>query len=259
MSSASESQQESVPFGYKNVNRGEKKGMVDNMFSRIADRYDLLNDLMSMGMHRLWKADLVRSVEVADRPESPPKVVDLAGGTGDVAFLLRSRVQREGKAVSLSVCDICDKMLSVGKARAEQQGIHDIQWLRTDGEELPFETESVDAITISFGLRNFTSPEKGLKESLRVLKPGGRYYCLEFSRVENPVLRLLYLATSFLWIPLLGLLVAGDFFSYLYLVMSIQRWPSQEQLRSQMLSVGFSKVGFRNFLFGVCALHVGVK
>ncbi|KAL8454906.1 hypothetical protein Emag_001272 [Eimeria magna] len=356
--------EEYTSFGYRQVPVEEKKKLVDNLFTSVAEtnvlsclllfvaaeKYDLMNDLMSWGVHRIWKNHFVElvnfpPVQQAQRggatggPLEAPEtalgstgeasrgssvqaeaftVLDLAGGTGDIAFRLIDRALQqhqqqdhqqqpsaaaEGAMCSgyeVTVCDINADMLRVGMARAEERGLPvrpicdameasslsstsssnsgssssvllprpsdfgrvgplSLRWVRASGEALPFVSESFDVITIAFGLRNFASPVQGLREAVRVLKPGGRFLCLEFSRVTNPVLASLYDAYSFAALPALGSIVAGDSGPYRYLAESVRRFPAQEELAMLMQQQGFKHVSFSNMSFGVVAIHSGFK
>ncbi|KAL8453163.1 hypothetical protein Emed_001033 [Eimeria media] len=348
-------------FGYRQVPIEEKKKLVDNLFTNVAEKYDMMNDLMSWGIHRIWKNHFVELVNFPPVQQTQPggplggppgapeagasgapseasrgsgvqaeafTVLDLAGGTGDIAFRLIDRAlqqhqQQEHKqqqqqqayaaaegamcsGYEVTVCDINADMLRVGMARAEERGLPvrpmcdtmepssfsstnnnsnnnnsssssssgvllprpsdfgrvgplSLRWVRASGEALPFVSESFDVITIAFGLRNFASPAQGLREALRVLKPGGRFLCLEFSRVTNPVLASLYDAYSFAALPALGSLVAGDSGPYRYLAESVRRFPAQEELAMLMQQQGFKHVSFSNMSFGVVAIHSGFK
>jgi demethylmenaquinone methyltransferase/2-methoxy-6-polyprenyl-1,4-benzoquinol methylase len=242
-----------VDFGFRRVRRGEKAGLVGAVFDSVAPRYDLMNDLMSGGIHRLWKAELVDRL----RPRGGETILDLAGGTGDVALRILERVESRGGARIL-VCDITFAMLQTGRDRALDQGIlHGIDWIAGDAQALPFASASVDACTIAFGLRNVTDIDRALAEIRRVLKPGGRFLCLEFSRVVLPWLAGLYDLYSFQVLPILGQVVAGDRAAYQDLVESIRRFPPQEELERRMREAGFGQVRHRNLSGGIAALHSG--
>jgi demethylmenaquinone methyltransferase / 2-methoxy-6-polyprenyl-1,4-benzoquinol methylase len=237
-------------FGFRTVSQDEKTRMVRRVFSSVAQRYDLMNDLMSGGAHRLWKDRLVQGI--AARPGQ--LVLDLAGGTGDVAF----RLARREEAPDVVVCDINEQMVSVGRDRGINRGIvQGIDWTVGDAEHLPFADKSFDACSIVFGLRNVTRPQDALREILRVLRPGGRFYCLEFSRVILPGLDKLYDAYSFAVLPRLGRIVAGDAESYRYLAESIRQFPDQEGLAMMMRRAGFGVVSYESWSGGIVALHTG--
>ena len=237
-------------FGEETIPEEEKAGRVHGVFSSVAARYDLMNDLMSGGVHRLWKDAMIDWL--APRPGT--RLIDVAGGTGDIAFRFLRRVRGEGEAV---VCDMTEAMLAEGERRAEAQGIRGLTWVCGDAMRLPFPDRSFDAYTIAFGIRNVTRVEDALSEAFRVLRPGGRFLCLEFSRVTAPALRRVYDAYSFGLIPPLGKAVAGDRDSYRYLVESIRRFPDQERFAGMVRAAGFGQVRHRNLSMGIAALHSG--
>jgi demethylmenaquinone methyltransferase/2-methoxy-6-polyprenyl-1,4-benzoquinol methylase len=242
---------EETDFGFRRVGAAEKPRLVGAVFESVATRYDLMNDLMSGGVHRLWKASLIDRL----RPRPGERLLDLAGGTGDIAFRFLDRVGGDGTAI---VCDFTPAMLEVGAARALDRGILDgIHWVAGDAEKLPLATTSVDAVTIAFGLRNVTHRGAAFAEALRVLKPGGRFLCLEFSHVAAPVLARLYDLYSFTVLPLLGALVARDRESYQYLAESIRRFPDQAALADEMRQAGFAQVKARSLSGGIAAIHSG--
>jgi len=237
-------------FGYRRVKAEEKARLVRDVFDSVADRYDLMNDLMSGGVHRLWKAELID--RLAPRPGQ--HVVDVAGGTGDIAL----RILNRAAGARVMVCDINESMLRRGRDRAIDAGrLAGIAWVCGDAEELPIADASADAYTIAFGLRNVTHIEAALAEARRVLKPGGRFFCLEFSRVEGPLLGRAYDLYSFAVLPVLGQVVAGDRDAYQYLVESIRRFPPQGELARLMEAAGFEQVAYRNLTGGIAALHSG--
>ena len=237
-------------FGYREVKREEKEPLVRQVFDSVAGRYDLMNDLMSAGIHRLWKASLVS--QVAPRPHQA--LLDVAGGTGDIAFRLQDRAPK----ARIAVCDINEKMLSVGRDRAIDQGrLAGLDWVVGNAERLPFADRSFDAYTIAFGLRNVTDIDAALREARRVLKPGGRFFCLEFSQIVLPALRELYDRYSFSVLPWLGGVVAGDRDSYRYLAESIRQFPPQEALLTRLEAAGLEKARYRNMTGGVVAIHSG--
>jgi demethylmenaquinone methyltransferase / 2-methoxy-6-polyprenyl-1,4-benzoquinol methylase len=244
---------EKVPFGYRDVAPEEKPALVREIFSSVARRYDLMNDLMSMGVHRLWKDSFVDWLN----PQPGMAVLDVAGGTGDIAFRIAERVARRGEA-EIAVCDINPDMLAQGMRRPEAAA-RKITWLCGDAENLPVESESRDAYTIAFGIRNTTHLEKALSEAYRVLRPGGRFLCLEFSRVAAPWLDELYDAYSFAVLPRLGEVVAGDGAAYRYLAESIRRFPAQGAFAGLIAGAGFCQVKFRNLSGGIAAMHSGWK
>lgn len=240
-------------FGFREVPEHEKTGLVRGVFASVADNYDLMNDLMSAGVHRLWKDALIARLD----PRPGQTVLDVAGGTGDVAFRIREATRGRGAVL---VCDLTPDMLRVGRDRAIDRGVLDgIAWLAGDAQALPVAARSVDAVTIAFGLRNVTRIEDVLAEAYRVLRPGGRFLCLEFSQVVLPVLDRLYDLYSFNVLPRLGELVARDRESYQYLVESIRRHPDQATLREMFLDAGFERADYTNLSGGIVALHTGRK
>jgi len=237
-------------FGFRTVPAEDKAELVHGVFERVARRYDIMNDLMSLGVHRLWKASMMD--ELNPRPRT--HLLDVAGGTGDIAFRFLDRCP-DG---TVTVCDINDAMVAVGRDRAIDQGrIAGIDWVVGDAERIPLADMSVDACTIAFGLRNVTHIDAALAEMRRVLRPGGRFLCLEFSRVVMPVLDRIYDTYSFEVLPRLGAVVAKDRDAYTYLVESIRRFPPQEELEARMRAVGFDRVSHRNMSGGIVALHSG--
>ncbi len=236
-----------VPFGYRDVAPDEKPRLVRGIFDSVAARYDLMNDLMSGGLHRLWKRELVDWL--APRPGQ--RLLDLAGGTGDVA--LRAAKRPHGPIV---VCDLTPAMLTIGRNKAIDRGLIDgIVWIAGNAESLPFANASFDACTIAFGLRNVARIDLALAEIRRVLRPGGHFLCLEFSKVVVPGLRALYDRYSFDVLPALGGMVAGDEDSYRYLAESIRRFPDQERLAGIIAGSGLGQVTHRNLSGGVAAIH----
>jgi demethylmenaquinone methyltransferase/2-methoxy-6-polyprenyl-1,4-benzoquinol methylase len=243
-------------FGFRKVPVAAKKGMVREVFDSVASKYDLMNDLMSLGVHRLWKDAFVDWLN----PRPGQHLLDVAGGTGDIAFrfLDRTRKKAGGAPARVTVCDINQSMLSVGRDRAIDRGIiAGIDWVCGDAESLPVPSASVDCYTIAFGLRNVTHIDLALAEARRVLKPGGRMMCLEFSKVALPILEKPYDLYSFEVLPRLGSMVAGDAESYRYLAESIRRFPPQEELAARMRAVGLGQVKYRNLSGGIAAVHTG--
>lgn len=231
-------------FGYQSVEENEREQRIRRVFEAVARRYDLMNDLMSMGIHRLWKRTLVRLAA----PRAGQLIVDLAGGTGDVA----ARLAAADRVVA--VCDPSVPMMQAGRARGHRH----VQWLAGTGENMPLPVGSVDTITIAFGIRNVTRIEDALAEALRVLKPGGRFLCLEFSTPWAPV-RPFYNFFSFAVIPRLGAMVAQAPGAYTYLVESIRRFPDQRSFQALMQQAGFGDVSYRNLSLGIACIHVGTK
>jgi len=237
-------------FGYRRVKAEEKARLVRQVFDSVADRYDLMNDLMSGGVHRLWKAELIDRLA----PRRGQILLDVAGGTGDIA----ERILGRAAGASVVVCDVTEAMLRRGRDRAIDAGrLRGIDWVCGDAENLPIADASVDGYTIAFGLRNVTHIEAALAEARRVLKPGGRFLCLEFSRVEAPLFGRVYDLYSFTVLPLLGQVVAGDREAYQYLVESIRRFPPQAELARMMAAAGLERVDYRNLTGGIAALHSG--
>jgi demethylmenaquinone methyltransferase/2-methoxy-6-polyprenyl-1,4-benzoquinol methylase len=240
-------------FGQKTVSPDEKTKLVEGVFSSVADRYDVMNDTMSFGIHRLWKDKFVSMI----RPKMSWDYVDVAGGTGDIAFRIR---QKTSNKTYITLCDINEAMLSKGRDRALDKGyVENMDYVVGNAESLPFDDNSKDIYTIAFGLRNVTHIDKALKEAHRVLKPGGMFWCLEFSHVEYPIMQKAYDAYSYALIPKMGKLIAGDEESYQYLVESIRKHPNQEELKQRMSEAGFKKAGYKNLTFGVAAIHFGTK
>ncbi|HYU11897.1 MAG TPA: class I SAM-dependent methyltransferase [Stellaceae bacterium] len=238
-------------FGFRRVPEGEKAPLVRAVFDSVAGRYDLMNDLMSAGIHRLWKAEMVARLN----PRPGQRLLDVAGGTGDIARRALPRLAPDagGRVV---VCDANRQMVETGRARALDDGILvGIEWLCGDAEQLPFADRSFDLYTIAFGLRNVTRIERALAEARRVLRPGGRFLCLEFTPAVTPLLQPLYDLYSFRVLPLLGQLVTGDRAAYTYLVESIRRFPSQSVLLELIEAAGFGRARCRNLTGGIAALH----
>jgi demethylmenaquinone methyltransferase / 2-methoxy-6-polyprenyl-1,4-benzoquinol methylase len=243
-----------VDFGARRVPEGEKASLVRALFDSVAPRYDLMNDLMSGGTHRWWKAEMVAWL----KPRPGQVLLDVAGGTGDIGLRALPHLAPTGAPArgSVVVCDTSEQMLAVGRARALDQGIlAGVEWVCADAERLPAADRSVDLYTVAFGLRNVTRLDAALTEARRVLKPGGRFLCLEFTPEMTPLLQPLYDLYSFQIVPLLGQIVAGDREAYTYLVESIRRFPRQSELSAEIERAGFDQVRFRNLTGGVAALH----
>lgn len=241
-------------FGFQRVREDEHPSLVRGVFDSVAGRYDLMNDLMSGGLHRLWKAALLDWL----RPRPGMRLIDLGGGTGDIGFGFIDRAGGARSGSSVVISDINARMLEVGRDRAIDRGlVEGVAFICGDAESLPFADGSADACTIAFALRNVTRRDLALTEARRVLRPGGHFLCLEFSRVVLPMLDRLYDAYSFRLLPLLGQLVTGDRDAYQYLIESIRTFPDQETLSGEMRDAGFENVRHRNLSGGIVALHSG--
>jgi len=239
-------------FGFQTVDASAKASMVHGVFTRVASKYDVMNDVMSGGVHRLWKDAMMDWL--APRPGQ--RLLDVAGGTGDVAFRFLNRAP----GATATVCDMTEQMLVEGRQRAESDRMGDrLDWVVGDAMALPFADSSFDVYTISFGIRNVTRIEDALAEAFRVLKPGGRLMVLEFSQLPNPLLQKAYDLYSFNVIPVMGQVIAGDRDSYQYLVESIRKFPDQESFAAMIRAAGFGQVKYRNLTLGVAALHSGWK
>jgi demethylmenaquinone methyltransferase/2-methoxy-6-polyprenyl-1,4-benzoquinol methylase len=245
----SKSEEPEASFGFAPVAAEAKQGLVNDVFARVARRYDLMNDLMSGGLHRLWKDDFIGWLAPPKGP-APFALLDVAGGTGDIASRF---LQAAGGGAYAVICDISAEMMEVARARAPKK--ERLAWVQGNAENLPFPAKSFDAYTIAFGMRNLTHIEAALAEAFRVLKHGGRFLSLEFSAVETPILDTLYDAYSMNLIPVLGALVAGDSASYRYLVESIRRFPNQKSFMEMIENAGFERVRYRNLSGGIAAIH----
>jgi len=269
-------------FGFEDVPAADKSRRVAEVFSRVADTYDVMNDAMSAGLHRVWKDEFVRAAGplAARGGARPPVLLDVAGGTGDVAFRLAAALRRSpvrhagGGRPTVIIADINADMLRVGEARAaaaafargapdgggaEPDDEPELRWVQGDAEALPLPDASVDLYTIAFGIRNVTRVDAALADAFRVLRPGGRFMCLEFSRVTHPAAAAAYDAYSFHAIPALGAAIAGDRASYEYLVESIRRFPPQAEFAAMIRAAGFAGVTWTDLTLGVCAIHSGFK
>jgi demethylmenaquinone methyltransferase/2-methoxy-6-polyprenyl-1,4-benzoquinol methylase len=246
-------------FGFKQVDREEKAGLVKEIFSGVAKKYDLMNDLMSGGIHRLWKNKMVEQINFSDATKDYA-TIDLAGGTGDVAFRIAKKARLKNVKCKIDVVDINQEMLDVGKDRAVDLNLFaDLNFTCCDGEKLCFEDESFDFFTIAFGIRNFTNIDLALAEAHRVLKPGGKFLCLEFSKVNDYFLQKIYDAYSFKVIPKIGEVILKDRASYQYLVESIRKFPTQDEFKKMIETAGFKNASYQNLSFGAAAIHVGIK
>jgi demethylmenaquinone methyltransferase/2-methoxy-6-polyprenyl-1,4-benzoquinol methylase len=245
--------QKTTHFGYREVPAQDKAGLVHDVFESVAGKYDLMNDLMSLGVHRAWKRDFVANSGV----RLGHKVLDLAGGTGDIAALMSKRVGKNGQVV---LSDINEAMLEVGRQRLEDRGISgNVSYALANAEKLPFDDREFDAVAIAFGLRNVTDKDAALCEMFRVLRPGGKALILEFSQVQPEILKKVYDGYSFGILPVLGKLIAGDEESYRYLAESIRKHPPQEELAEMMREAGFEQVRYRNLSGGIVAIHTGIR
>lgn len=240
-------------FGYQEVAPEDKSRLVGAMFARVAGRYDLMNDLMSVGVHRLWKAAMIDWLA----PLPGVRLLDVAGGTGDIAFRVLDRLAgRTGTAPQIIVCDASRQMLEVGRDHAiDANRLDAIEWLCADAEALPLPDRSIEAYTIAFGIRNVSRIDRVLAEARRVLVPGGRFLCLEFATVPSPVLRQAYETYSFTVLPWLGARVAGDQAAYRYLVESIRQFPDQATFARMIERADLDRVRYRNLSGGIAALH----
>ncbi len=240
-------------FGEKRVSPGDKTGLVRGVFDSVADKYDVMNDLMSGGLHRLWKDRFVRMI----RPRPGLKYLDVAGGTGDIAFRI---LKKAGPGAKITVFDMNEHMLTKGRDRALDKGLmNGLEWVTGNAEDLPFPDAGFDVYTIAFGLRNVTRIDTALTEAVRVLRPGGRFFCLEFSHIRQPLLARAYDAYSYGIIPKIGEMVTNDRESYQYLVESIRKFPDQRRLATRIGQAGFENVKFSNLSAGVVAIHQAIK
>lgn len=250
-------------YGFEQIPEEERKTKVNEMFSYMSSVYDMSIDVMSLGIHRIWKNTFVNTLN----PQPGMKVLDVAGGTGDIAFRIiqhsSKRTSSEQSSIVVTVCDINEQMLNVGRQRAEKQcdseGRNRIYWLLDDAENLSIDSNSYDVYTVSFGMRNITDMKKALKEAYRVLKPGGRFLCLEFTYLPNPILRKLYNFYSFTFLPVVLQIFMGDYKHYEYLVNSIRKFPDQEHFKKLVQDAGFKDVTYENLTCGIVAIHSGYK
>ncbi len=241
-------------FGFQATTPEDRTRRVQDVFTSVAQKYDIMNDLMSLGIHRYWKNNFIAHLPI----KACDKILDVAGGTGDIAFKILETYPH--LAPQVTICDLTPNMLHVGQERALNKGIlKNLEWVCGNAEDLPFPDESFDIYTISFGMRNVTNLDKALAEAHRVLKPGGRFVCLEFSKVNNPILEKIYDRYSFGILPQLGQWIARDRASYQYLVESIRKFPDQHTFSTLLKKTGFVNVHWKNFLNGVSCIHSAHK
>lgn len=261
---------ETTHFGFKTINKTDKESMVGGVFSSVASNYDVMNDVMSMGVHRLWKSHFINRLDAGMRPGSnrPLDFLDVAGGTGDIAFGLLDHAEKKfgDKLSTMTVADINADMLREGELRYKKTKWNDgsdrVSFLVQNGETMDqIPDNSKDVYTIAFGIRNFTNIQAGLDTAYRVLRPGGIFACLEFSQVDNVALDYVYQVYSFSLLPLMGQLIANDRDSYQYLVESIRKFPKQEEFKGMIEKAGFyvPEKGYENLTWGVATIHIGVK
>ena len=248
----SDKKENTTHFGFETILEKDKSEKVQGVFSSVASKYDVMNDVMSLGIHRVWKDAMMDWLA----PIRGQALLDVAGGTGDISF----RFLKRASGANATVLDLTESMLAEGRKRAENVGISgQLEWVVGDAMALPFEDDSFDVYTISFGIRNVTNPQKALSEAYRVLKPGGRIMVLEFSHIPNDLLQWFYDKYSFNVIPRLGQIIASDRSSYQYLVESIRKFPKQESFMKLVNAAGFENTKFRNLTMGVACLHSGWK
>lgn len=248
----SEQDEKTTHFGFQTVAEDDKAGMVHGVFSNVASKYDIMNDVMSVGIHRVWKDAMMDWLA----PRDHQRLLDVAGGTGDIAF----RFLKRAPGATAVVCDMTEPMLIEGRKRAEAAAMAEkLDWVVGDAMSLPFDDNAFDVYTISFGIRNVTRPQDALAEAYRVLRPGGRLVVLEFNQIPNDGLQKLYDLYSFNMIPRMGQIIAGDRDSYQYLVESIRKFPDQDTFAGMIRTAGFDNVKYRNLSLGIAALHSGWK
>jgi len=242
-------------FGFKKIEAAEKQPLVNNIFSNVADKYDLMNDLMSFGMHRLWKDEFIRQI-----PNLNSNILDVASGSGDIALKLAKKAKDRGSNISLTLSDINEEMLKQAKRKSIDLNLfQNLKFKVASAEELPFPDNSFDYYTIAFGIRNVPDINKALKEAYRVLKPMGKFVCLEFSKIKENYLKDFYRFYSFNIIPKIGQMIAGNKEAYEYLVESIELFPSQDEFKIMIKETGFEDVNYKNLSGGIVAIHSAYK
>lgn len=247
-------QKKKVDFGYKSVDYDKKHNLVNDVFSSVSSKYDIMNDLMSFGLHRHWKQKLIREITNPDG-----RILDMASGTGDVAIKLYESISSRNSEPKIVSCDPNLDMLKIGKGKAIDKGILGIEYKEAFAEKLPFEDESFDYYIVCFGIRNFTDIQKSLEEANRVLKEGGKFICMEFSKVKEGITESLYNFYTMNVFPIMGRLVANDEDSYRYLAESIRKFPSRESFKGMIEKAGFEDVCFQSMTFDVVTTHTGYK
>ena len=242
-------------FGFKKIEANEKQSLVNSVFSNVADKYDLMNDLMSFGMHRLWKDEFIRQI-----PNLNSNILDVASGSGDIALKLAKKARYRGSNISLTLSDINEEMLRQAKKKSIDLNLfQNLKFTVASAEELPFPDNSFDYYTIAFGIRNVPDINKALKEAYRVLKPMGKFVCLEFSKVKESLLQDFYKFYSFNVIPKIGQIITGNKEAYDYLVESIDLFPSQDEFRIMIKEAGFEEINYKNLSGGIVAIHSAYK
>jgi demethylmenaquinone methyltransferase/2-methoxy-6-polyprenyl-1,4-benzoquinol methylase len=252
-----EPSQNTTSFGFQTVNEEDKQGLVRGVFDAVADKYDIMNDLMSAGLHRLWKQRLVDSLHIRPHADGVLRLIDMAGGTGDIAFRACQRADKLSSQISVQVVDANEQMVGVGAKRGRDNGFGQVDFITGTAEALPVADQSADYVTIAFGIRNVTHRDRALAESYRVLKPGGRFVCLEFSHMPLKLAQKFYDAYSFNVIPPMGKAITGDASAYQYLIESIRQFPKAEAFMEEVAAAGFARCQFQRLNGGIAALHSG--
>jgi len=252
-----EPSQNTTSFGFQTVNEEDKQGLVRGVFDAVADKYDIMNDLMSAGLHRLWKQRLVDSLHIRPHADGVLRLIDMAGGTGDIAFRACQRADKLSSQISVQVVDANEQMVGVGAKRGRDNGFGQVDFITGTAEALPVADQSADYVTIAFGIRNVTHRDRALAEAYRVLKPGGRFVCLEFSHMPLKLAQKIYDAYSFNVIPPMGKAITGDASAYQYLIESIRQFPKAEAFMEEVAAAGFARCQFQRLNGGIAALHSG--